>query len=197
MIPEVYDVDRVKKFVKHLVLASKRKVVREKTKAKVEKEISKVRKLSLERAPKVKLGKAWDKLEKSIRDLTSTQKTLVGVEQSNALMLKHMMNKIDRISTHGGDFSATKKTLAEQRLARLSDKMGLKFTDKDLELMEEGLERMRTPANASEIEAIEKQLAMLEKKHRRLKASGKHSPVALKKLENMISVSKRKLKSLK
>ena len=198
--PEAYDIGRVKKFMKHLVLASKRSAERQQQREQVEKQVEKVKKLSLEKAPKVKLTKEWDRLEKALNTLTSANRQLIGAQESNSALLKKTLDKIDRLSdaiSSMGGFPAAKKSLAEERMKELAGKIRSRFSEKDLELMEKGLEKVRTPATGAEVDAIERQLEMLEAKHAEMKESGKHDPASLKKLETMIKTSKRKLKGLK
>lgn len=198
--PDVYDIDRVKKFVKHLAIASKKASEREVTKQKFEKQVAKVKKLSLEKAPKVKLGKEWDKLEKALHELIKTNKAIVDTEQSNSLLLRRAVEKIDKLNKSLAakeGFEGMKGSLTEERLGELQGKIKSKFTQEDIELMEQGLEKIRTPETDEEIGKIEAELALLEKKHDDLKKSGKHSPAALKKLESMIKGSKKKLKGMK
>lgn len=198
--PEAYDMGRVKKFMKHLMLSSKRIAEKQDQKEKVDKQVEKVKKLSLEKAPKEKLAKEWEKLENVLAALVSTNKKIVGVEESNSLLLKQALKNLDRLNdniSHIGGFAAAKKSISEQRLKELSERIKTRFSDQDIKLMEQGLEKMRTPATSSEIDEIESQLAMLEKKHLELKKSGKHDVVSLKRIEGMIRDSKDKLDVLR
>ncbi len=170
---------RFKRLFNNLVLATAKHEEKKLAKSQIKKQISKIRKVSIENYPPKKevVDREITKLEKQLEDLLEKEKMIILAQQNENETIKKMQERIDLLTARLEEMTSALKIVAESQPV-------LPMTPPPTH---------KTIVPQEQIEILQKNLALLEKKHELLKQSGKHSLEEIARVEEKINSLKEKL----
>lgn len=170
---------KFKRIFRNLVLATAKHEERKLARAQIKKQISKIRKVSLENYPPKKdvVDKEITKLEKQIEDLLEKEKLIIAAQQNENATIKKMQEKID---------------LLTEKLEKMTAALAIATeTQPILPMTPPPIQKRIVPQE--HIDILQKNLELLEKKHEILKQSKQFKPEELARIEEKINSLKEKL----
>ncbi len=175
MISRKIDYEKARLLLKHISKTQKKLKEKDIAQKKLGEQIKEIKKFSKKKGFRQQV----EELEKRIDEAIEKEQKIIQHQETENSINRRLLDRIQRLELKLGHYMKT-KSQRESRLKELEQKI-----------------KNKSRARRQDVEAIEKQISLLEKLYRKIRKEGSYTKADLMRVEEKIDTLKSKLEALK